>query len=339
MTYFLEARNVTKTFGGSGLFHKKETVALEAISMFVKENPASIIGIAGESGSGKTTLARLLMGFIHPSRGKVLYRGRDLKHIPRKEKLTFRKEVQAVFQDPFGVYNPFYKIDHALYTPLKKLQITNSKVKSRRMIEEAMEAIGLNPEETLGRFPQQLSGGQRQRVMVARAFLLKPRLILADEPVSMVDASLRATILQSLRKLNKEFGISILYISHDLTTTYQISDHIIVLYRGTVVEIGDIDHVIKNPKHPYSQLLVESIPRPDPTKRWTHTPSPVRSYVPDSVMRGCKFAAYCPSVIPNLCLETPPPMYQTDSDRAVRCFLYKDAGEIPSEEMSTVLNH
>jgi len=339
MTYFLEARNVSKTFGGSGLFHKKETIALEAISMFVKENPASIIGIAGESGSGKTTLARLLMGFIHPTRGEVLYRGRDLRHISRKEKMMFRKEVQAVFQDPFGVYNPFYKIDHALYTPLKKLQITSSKAKSRQMIEDAMEAIGLNPEETLGRFPQQLSGGQRQRVMVARAFLLKPRLILADEPVSMVDASLRATILQSLRKLNREFGISILYISHDLTTTYQISDHIIVLYRGTVVEIGDIDQVIKDPKHPYSQLLVESIPRPDPTKRWSHDLAAFRSYETDSTIKGCKFATYCPSVIPNLCPHSPPPMYQTDSKRAVRCFLYQDAHEIVSEEMSTVLNH
>jgi oligopeptide/dipeptide ABC transporter ATP-binding protein len=338
MTYFLEARNVTKVFGGSGLFHTKETVALETISMFIKENPASIIGIAGESGSGKTTLARLLMGFIYPTQGKVLYRGKDLKHLTRQEKIKFRKEVQAIFQDPFGVYNPFYRIDHALYTPLRKLQIINSKTKARSMIEGAMEAIGLNPEETLGRFPQELSGGQRQRVMVARAFLLKPRLILADEPVSMVDASLRATILQSLRKLNKEFGISILYISHDLTTTYQISDHIIVLYRGTVAEIGDIDQVIKDPKHPYSQLLVESIPRPDPAKRWSHNLATFRSYESDSISRGCKFAANCPMVMPDLCPESPPPMYQIHSKRAVRCFLYKDAHEIPSEEMSKVLD-
>ncbi|MGD8292988.1 MAG: ABC transporter ATP-binding protein [Desulfobacterales bacterium] len=338
MTYFLEARNVTKTFGGSGLFHKKETVALEAISMFVRENPASIIGIAGESGSGKTTLARLLMGFIHPTRGEVLYRGNDLRHISRQEKLAFRKEVQAVFQDPFGVYNPFYKIDHALYTPLKKLQITNSKTRARQMIVEAMEAIGLNPEETLGRFPQQLSGGQRQRVMVARAFLLKPRLIIADEPVSMVDASLRATILQSLRKLNQEFGISILYISHDLTTTYQISDHIVVLYRGTVAEIGDIDQVIKDPKHPYSQLLVESIPRPDPTKRWSTHLTTFKENATESTAKGCKFAPYCPAVIPDLCPDSPPPMYQTHSKRAVRCFLYQDAHEIPGEEMKLVLD-
>jgi len=338
MSYFLEARNIAKAYGGSGLFHKKETVALEAISMVIKENPASIIGIAGESGSGKTTLARLLMGFIHPTQGQVLYRGKDLKHITRREKMTFRKEVQAVFQDPFGAYNPFYKIDHALYTPLKKLQIVNSKAKARQMIEEAMEAIGLNPDETLGRFPQELSGGQRQRVMVARAFLLKPRLILADEPVSMVDASLRATILQSLRKLNREFGISILYISHDLTTTYQISDHIVVLYRGTVAEIGDIDHVIKDPKHPYSQLLVESIPRPDPAKRWSHHLTAFRSHESDRISRGCKFAADCPRVIPNLCPASPPPLYQIQRQRAVRCFLYKDAHEIPNEEMSKVLD-
>ena len=131
------------------------------------------------------------------------------------------------------------------------------------MIEEALRAVGLRPEETLGRYPHQLSGGQRQRIMVARALLLRPRLIIADEPVSMVDASLRATILESLRKLHSDFGISILYITHDLTTAYQISDNIIVLYRGSVAEVGDVELVVKQPQHPYTQLLIASIPTPD----------------------------------------------------------------------------
>jgi oligopeptide/dipeptide ABC transporter ATP-binding protein len=338
MTYFLETRNVTKTFGGSGLIHKKETVALENISMVIKADPASITGIAGESGSGKSTLARLLMGFIHPTEGKVLYQGKELRRLTRKEKRNFRKEVQAVFQDPFSVYNPFYKIDHALYTPLKKFRIAASRDKAQKMIEDALETIGLNPAETLGRYPHQLSGGQRQRIMVARAFLLKPRVILADEPVSMIDASLRATILQSLRKLNQEFGISILYISHDLTTIYQICDHIIVLYRGSVAEIGDVEKVIKDPKHPYTKLLVESIPQPDPEKRWDPNPVAFADHGSDGKNRGCKFAVACPFVIPDLCQITPPPLYRVNRNRAVRCFLYRDAPEIPGAEMGQVLD-
>ena len=338
MTYFLETRNVTKTFGGSGLIHKKETVALENVSMAIKADPASITGIAGESGSGKSTLARLLMGFTHPTAGNVLYQGKDLRRLNREEKRTFRKEVQAVFQDPFSVYNPFYKIDHALYTPLRKFRIAASQDKAQEMIEGALETIGLNPEETLGRYPHQLSGGQRQRIMVARAFLLKPRVILADEPVSMIDASLRATILQSLRKLNQEFGISILYISHDLTTIYQISDHIIVLYRGSVAEIGDVEKVIKEPKHPYTQLLVESIPQPDPERKWDPNPTAFAEYGSNGKNRGCKFATACPFVIPNRCRITPPPLYRVNRNRAVRCFLYRDAPQIPGAEMGQVMD-
>ena len=338
MTNFLETHNVTKIFGGSGFIHKKATVALENISMVIKADPASITGIAGESGSGKSTLARLLMGFTHPTEGKVLYQGKELRRLTREEKRNFRKEVQAVFQDPFSVYNPFYKIDHALYTPLKKFRITASQVKAKKLIEGALETIGLNPEETLGRYPHQLSGGQRQRIMVARAFLLKPRVILADEPVSMIDASLRATILQSLRKLNQEFGISILYISHDLTTIYQICDHIIVLYRGSVAEIGDVEKVIKEPKHPYTKLLVESIPQPDPEKRWDPNPVALADHGLDEKTQGCKFAVACPFVIPDLCQTTPPPLHRVNRNRAVRCFLYRDTPEIPGAEMWQVLD-
>ncbi len=144
-------------------------------------------------------------------------------------------------------------------------------------MEETLNAVGLRPEETLGRYPHQLSGGQRQRIMVARALLLRPRLIIADEPVSMVDASLRATILESLRQLHREFGISLLYITHDLTTAYQISENIIVLYRGEVAEAGDVELVVKEPQHPYTQLLIQSIPKADPDHPWHGTRAPGRA--------------------------------------------------------------
>lgn len=328
MTALLEARNVTKVFGSGGLFKRKETIALENVSLLIRESPPSITGVVGESGSGKTTLVRLLLGFLAPTEGEVLYKGRDLTKMSRDERLEFRREVQVIFQDPFEVYNPFYKVDHVLTTPVTKFHLARSKSEARKLIEHALEAIGLQPEETLGRYPHQLSGGQRQRVMVARASLLRPRIILADEPVSMVDASLRATILESLRKLSQKFGISLLYITHDLTTAYQISDNIIVLYQGSVVEVGDAELVIKNPQHPYTRLLVASIPVSDPDRSWGQDSTAVLvSKTSTKLNRGCKFVDRCPLAMP-VCRENPPPFFQTDGYRAVRCYLYKEASAI-----------
>jgi oligopeptide/dipeptide ABC transporter ATP-binding protein len=335
MTVLLEARNITKIFRGSGLIKKKETVALEDLSLSITQNPSTIIGVAGESGSGKTTLARLLLSFIAPTRGVVLYKGRDIQRMSRDEKLEFRREVQVIFQDPYEVYNPFYKVDHALIIPLTKFRLAKSKSEAFKLIEGALEAIGLHPSETIGRYPHQLSGGQCQRIMVARALLLKPSIIIADEPVSMVDASLKATILKSLRKMNQDFGISLLYISHDLTTTYQISDNIIVLYQGYVVEAGDVELVIKNPQHPYTRLLVSSIPLPDPDKKWKQEGALVADQTSIIENRGCKFEDRCRFVMPK-CRKSLPPLYQTDRYRAVRCFLYEDSPAIPGSAIGEV---
>ena len=212
MTALLEAHNVTKVFAG-GFLSRTSTVALEDISLALSSDRVSITAIAGESGSGKTTLARLFLGIIHPTSGQVLFQGKDLTKMSGHEWKVFRQEVQAIFQDPFEVYNPFYKVDHVLTTPVANFKLASSKAQARELIEDTLEMVGLRPAETLGRYPHELSGGQRQRVMVARALLLRPRIILADEPVSMVDASLRATILESLVKLSRELGISLVYIT------------------------------------------------------------------------------------------------------------------------------
>ena len=155
-----------------------------------------------------------------------------------------------------------------LFSPVNNFKMAESREEAVHMVNQALEMVGLVPAETLGRLPHQLSGGQRQRVMVARALLLKPRVILADEPVSAVDASLRATILDAVSRLNKELGIAVVYVTHDLTTAYQISDEIMILYKGNLVEAGDVETVIKKPKHPYTQLLIDSIPEADPNKKW-----------------------------------------------------------------------
>jgi ABC-type oligopeptide transport system ATPase subunit len=208
---------------------------------------------------------------IRPTEGEIRSEGASLGSFDAKTQRRFRREVQAVFQDPFEVYNPFYRVDHVLTTPLRKFGLASSVKGMRSQIEVALRAVGLRPEETLGRYPHQLSGGQRQRIMIARAILLKPRVLIADEPVSMVDASLRATILSHLLEIHRSFDISIVYITHDLTTAYQVCDDIVIMYRGTIVESGSVEAVIKNPKHPYTQLLVGSIPLPDPGRRWGET--------------------------------------------------------------------
>jgi oligopeptide/dipeptide ABC transporter ATP-binding protein len=334
MTALLEIRHVTKVFG-AGLVKRYLTTALEDFSFAIDNEQLSITGVVGESGSGKTTMARILLGLESPTEGDVLYQGKDLRRLSRREWRTFRRDVQAIFQDPFEVYNSFYKVDHVLTVPIAKFRLASSKREKQALMEKALEAVGLRPGETLGRYPHQLSGGQRQRIMVARALLLMPKLLIADEPVSMIDASLRATVLENLRQLNEEFGIFIIYITHDLTTAYQISDNIIVLYQGSVAEAGDVELVVKQPQHPYTQLLIGSIPLPDPDRQWgEEIPAPAGGQEAGNGT-GCKFAARCPHAFAP-CLEEAPPLFRTSPHRAAACYLYQEHAPMRREEMDQV---
>jgi oligopeptide/dipeptide ABC transporter ATP-binding protein len=339
VTSLLEAQNVTKVFG-SGFLSKSHTVAVDGVSLTVSEDKPSITAIAGESGSGKTTLARLLLGVIQPTSGSILYRGQRLTRMDGRARKNFRREVQAIFQDPYEAYNPVYKVDQTLTTPVHKFGLVRSNKEAAERIEESLRMAGLRPEETLGRYPHQLSGGQRQRIMVARALLLHPNVLLADEPVSMVDASLRATILESLVRLKRDLGISLVYITHDLTTAYQIAQNIYVLYRGSVAEVGSVDKVISEPKHPYTRLLVSSVPQPDPDIHWggaseVETKAAVPSAAPKEI-RGCKFSNRCPYVMPE-CRQAAPPLYLTDDDRAVACYLHEGSAQVTGGEMAELL--
>ncbi|WP_020579541.1 ABC transporter ATP-binding protein [Actinopolymorpha alba] len=332
----IELRNVTKVYGG-GVLSREATVALDDVSLTVQGDTPQIVSVVGESGSGKTTLASLLMGFIAPTSGTVRYRGEDVSKLRGEHMREFRRDVQAVFQDPFSVFNPFYKVDHVLTVPIHKFRLARSKSERTELMESALETVGLRPDETLGRYPHQLSGGQRQRITVARALMLRPRLIVADEPVSMVDASLRATILESLRTVNQTLNVPILYITHDLGTAYHVSDHILVMYRGTIVEAGEVETVINAPKHPYTQLLIDSIPWPDPTRRWgeERVERTEAFSVPDE-HGGCRFAQRCPSAM-SKCVTAPPPPFLSSPGHAASCYLYADRPELPKEDLSTLL--
>ncbi len=330
----LEAQRVTKIFR-SGIVQRHETVALENFSLTIDPAQPTILSVVGESGSGKSTMARLLLGLEQPTSGQVLYRGKDMTRLAADERRQFRRDVQAVFQDPFGVFNSFYRVDHVLEVPIRKFDLARGRDATRRLMEENLSLVGLRPQETLGRYPHQLSGGQRQRIMVARALLLKPSLIVADEPVSMIDASLRATVLETLRKLNQELGISLLYITHDLTTAYQISSDIVVLYSGRVAELGAVGPVVKSPRHPYTQLLVGSIPLPDPAHPWADEPEASETGEQAVAGQGCVFAPRCPRAFAR-CLEAEPPLYQTQEHQAATCYLYEGQPILPWEKMDSV---
>jgi peptide/nickel transport system ATP-binding protein len=335
MGSLIEAADVSKRFAGG--LGRESTLALAGLSLAIHAEKPSIIAVVGESGSGKTTLARLLLGLTEPSGGSIRYRGSDLRKLTRGERLAFRRDVQAVFQDPYGVYNPFYRVDHVLTTPVRRFRLAASRAQARELIGETLRVVGLQPEEILGRFPHQLSGGQRQRVMVARALLLKPKLIVADEPVSMVDASLRATILGSLRKLTDEHGISILYITHDLATAYQVSDTILVLYRAHVAEAGKVELVVKAPQHPYTQLLISAIPRAHVARDWLAKDEARRAAPIVATSGGCCFADRCPLTSPD-CLDAPPALYRTEVGRAVACVQFGHHPALPAGDLGEVLS-
>ena len=253
----------------------------------------------------------------------------------KEDTLDFRRNVQAVFQDPFAVYNPFYKVDNLLSIPIKNFGLAKTQADTHDLMSDALSRVGLRPEETLGRFPHQLSGGQRQRIAVARALILKPKLLIADEPVSMVDASLRATILKQIRELNQVLRIPVLYITHDLTTAYHVSEYIMVLYHGSVMEAGDVETVIRQPKHPYTQLLVNSIPWPDPNQLWGEAAEVVRGRA--SKGNGCKFANRCPKAF-DKCWENRPELYKTTNDHVAGCFLYEGSAVLEQHDLGKLFH-
>lgn len=317
----LEICNATKIYGPRG-GGEGQVIALQDFNLQIRKSPASITAIAGESGSGKTTLANAILGFTRLTSGEVIYDGQDISRATRAQIKDYRRNVQAVFQDPFGVYNPFYRVQHVFNQVIRNFDLNRNRAEWQQMIEEALNAVGLHGQDVLRKYPHQLSGGQRQRIMMARAYMIEPRLIVADEPVSMVDASLRASILDVMLRLKEENGISFLYITHDLSTAYQVGDQIHVLYQGSVAEKGPTFSVIDRPRHPYVQLLVDSVPVPDPDVKWEgEVVLPAEEEMRGSATSGCRFYPRCPQRL-DQCLQQQPPLYQVDdADHQAACHL------------------
>ena len=321
----LELRHATVVFHIGGFLERTRLVAVNDISFSLSSDTPEIFALAGESGSGKTTLSRLLLNDLNPTSGHVFFEGRDLAQIAsRKDKKAFMKKVQPVFQNPFETFSPLRSVESYLFDTALNFGVASTRQEAAALVDAKLRLVGLSLAEVSKRYPHELSGGQLQRVAVARALIPNPRVILADEPVSMVDASLRMEIVNLFGKLRDEEQVSVIFITHDLGTAYYISDRIAIMLRGYIVEMGPVQEVLEKPLHPYTQLLKDSVPEPEPDDReaWTRHITLGVTEVKEYNRVGCKFAGRCPHVM-DICRQADPPDVAVDG-RTVKCYLFTD---------------
>nr|WP_218916079.1 ABC transporter ATP-binding protein [Kosmotoga pacifica] len=322
----LEVKNLVKHFPVRESFvktlltgKKKFVHAVNNISFNIKEGQT--LGLVGESGSGKTTTGRLVLRLIEPTSGSVVYRKKDITALDRESLRKLRKEIQIIFQDPLAALNPYMKVGDAVRHPLDIHGIGNKKER-HDMVLDMLSRVNLEPtSDFFKRYPRELSGGQRQRVVIARALITRPKFVVADEAVAMLDVSVRSQLLDLMLKLKEEFNLTYLFITHDLATTKYICDKIAVMYLGTIVETGSFEEIYKEPAHPYTKALISAVPEPDPDlKKEKLIP---KGEVPNAVElpSGCFFHPRCPYMM-DKCKTEEPPEIKLSETRTVKCHLF-----------------
>ncbi len=318
-----------------GLLGSVPVAILRGVSLAIGR--AETLAVVGESGSGKTTLGRATLRLAPITAGRVTFEGQDITQLPEKRLKAFRRRAQAVFQDPYASLSPYMRVRDLVAEPLEVQGVGTAEERRERIIG-ALESVRIRPAvDWLERYPHTLSGGQRQRVSIARAMVLEPDYVVADEPVSMVDASSRAEILGLLRSFQEARGVSYLYITHDLASARHIAQRVAVMYLGRVVELGDAREVIDRPLHPYTKALLAAVPDPDPSNRTRLRP--VVAGEPPSIMAppsGCTFHPRCPAFMPGTCDVVDPPLIQIEPKRQVACHLYPAASPAISPAASPV---
>ncbi len=298
----------------------KYVKAVDGVSFTLEKK--EVLAVIGESGSGKTTLGRTVLRLVKPTSGRIVFEGKDITNTPDSELKWYRFSTAMVFQDPFSSLNPYHTVQYILEEPLI---IRGVPPKERvELVIKALEEVRLvPPEDFLKKYPHMLSGGQRQRVGIARAFITRPKFVVADEPVSMLDVSIRAEILSLMRSLQFKYDITMMYITHDIATAKYIADKILVMYAGKMVEYGPFRDVIENPLHPYTQALIEALPDPDPANRFKIRKVPPGE--PPSLLNppsGCRFHPRCPYAIKGKCEKEEPPLKEVRRGHYVACWLY-----------------
>jgi peptide/nickel transport system ATP-binding protein len=314
----LEVKNLTKHFAIGNTIRRERVHAVDDVSFELR--PGKVTALVGESGSGKSTVARLLARLQDPTGGSVLFEGSDISRVKRRrDVLRYRSQVQIIFQDPFGSLNPVKTIRHHIERPLRIHRIVRSDQVEERMYE-LLRTVGLvPPQEIAAKYPHELSGGQRQRVAVARALAVEPKVVLADEPISMLDVSIRIGILNLMLKLKEERGIAFLYVTHDLASARYVADDILVMYAGQVVEYGPIEQVLRDPLHPYTRLLLAAVP--DPGTKLHAERIEMRKGLASAAVdppEGCRFVARCPLAI-DICSGITPELVEARPAHSARC--------------------
>ena len=313
----LRVDGISKRFVKKGIFDSKGSVVKAVDNVTFSLNKGDVLVIAGESGSGKSTIAKLILMATNPDSGRIVFEGEQIKNEPKSLK-KIRMQCQMVYQDPYDSINPRMKVEDIISEPLQIHNIGNV-LERKKMVMDALKEVKLEPtEEIVGKYPHMLSGGQRQRVVIARALVIRPKIIIADEPVSMLDVSIRAEILELMREIQKKNNISFIYITHDLATARYFGQNIIILYLGKIMEAGSINQVLMRPRHPYTQALIDAISEPNPDNLYKKKIIRINEPIDVDPYTGCRFRARCPYVIEK-CKETPP--LELNDGRKVACFV------------------
>ncbi len=312
----LEVTNLSKLYKIGGLVIGSLLAAVDAVDISMPGDRATILSVVGESGSGKTTLARMMLRLVDPTSGTIQLEGRDIYKGGFRDR-DFKAAVQPIFQNPFESFSIHRHVDAYLYDTARNFGIAKNRKEAQTVVAEVLESVGLDMNRVAGKYNSQFSGGELQRIAVARALITRPKLIVADEPVAMIDASLRMNVINLFKRLQDEFNVNLIYITHDLSTAYYVSDHIAVMYRGSIVEYGPSNEILTEPAHPYTELLLDSVSKIG--EKWRDDVPLPDVEIKEYGAKACKFAERC-RYVKDICRRLKPPMVSIDEERRSLCF-------------------